>query len=221
MDPTYLLVAAGLLTYFVAIPAATFLYYEHHHRLQWRRRELVRVPEHEVGGPFREEEIDGGPWERGYLSERVGAPASVKVVAVTSLVLGHMFIPGLFAALFGLIVYGLGLVAIPGLLLAAGIYRNAFGLLRCDPAAAERARELRRLSLSLNVVVLTVVGATLAVEVTGLALFTGGYALVSILHAEGLRIAAEAIEKAKWDELQAALRRPAVVRRAAPQPRVV
>lgn len=69
------------------------------------------------GGPFRDE-LDEAP--RRYVVEHRGAPREVKVVIVVSLVLGHMFVPGLLAGLFGLPIYGVGLVSIPGLWLTAG-----------------------------------------------------------------------------------------------------
>jgi len=80
----------------------------------------------------------------------------VKVVATTSFVLGHMFVPGLLAGLAGLAYFGLGLLAVPGLVLAARIYSNAFGLLRCELDAAVQAHQLQRFALCLNVIVVVI-----------------------------------------------------------------
>ncbi len=182
--------------YFVVLPAVTYLHHEAKHRLRWRRRELVPVPEEVAGGPFR----DDGPADprraRDYVAEHRGAPTGVKVTVVVSLVLGHMFLPGLFAGVFGLVFYGIGVVSIPGLILSVRIYRNAFAILRCDPNAAKEARELRTFALTLNVVVLCIVAllGLAAPELVGLVAFTAIYACISILHGEALRAAANAID---------------------------
>lgn len=182
--------------YFVVLPAVTYLHHEAKNRLRWRRREVVPVPEEVAGGPFR----DDGPADprraRDYVAEHRGAPTSVKVTVVVSLVLGHMFIPGLFSGLFGLVFYGIGVISIPGLILSVRIYKNAFAILRCDPNAAKEARELRTFALTLNVVVLCVVTllGLAAPELIGLVAFTAVYACISILHAEALGAAANAID---------------------------
>lgn len=192
MQPQVVFTFTLLLLYFVVVPALTFLRKEQRYRDRWRRRWQVVVPEAAPGGPFRDE--DGDEPSR-YMAEQPGAPRVVKVVAVTSLVLGHMFVPGLLAGLCGLPFYGLGLVSIPGLLLAARIYRNAFGLLRCDPAAAAEARRLEELASILNVLVLAVVGVcTLLWGLNALVAFTAVYACISLLHGAGLRHAAAAID---------------------------
>lgn len=190
------LILSLMFVYFVLVPALVFLRHEARYRDRWRRRWLVDVPEPTPGGPFRDDEGDPAATRRRYLAEQRGAPREVKVVAVVSLVLGHMFVPGLLAGLYGLIIYGVGLISIPGLVLAAGIYRNAFGLLRCDPQAAAHARRLRRFAISLNVVVLVVVSVfALGVGPHGLLVFTFAYACVSLLHAAALGRAADAIDE--------------------------
>lgn len=183
-------VVAGV-GYFVAIPAATFLRCERNHRLRWVRQTRMLRAEGEPGAPFRTAAAGGLDRWRGYVVERRGAPATVKVVATTSLVLGHMFVPGLLMGLLGLLYCGLGVIAVPGLLLAARIYRNAFGLLRCEPEAALEAWSLRRFAIRLNVVVLglAAVWATMF-GFDPLAIFTTGYAVVSLVHARGLGLAA-------------------------------
>jgi hypothetical protein len=194
MDLDVIFGLALFLLYFVIVPALTFLRQEERHRDRWRRRWLVEVPEPTPGGPFRDD--DGqAPSPRRYVAEHHGAPRGVKVVAVVSLVLGHMFLPGLLAGLFGLPFYGLGLVSIPGLVLAARIYGNAFGLLRCAPWAAAEARRLQTFAVRLNVVVLSVVAVCmLAWGLHPLLVFTAVYACISLLHAEGLGRAADAID---------------------------
>lgn len=194
MQPSVVFGFGLFVLYFVVVPALTFLRQEAKHRHRWRRRWQVVVPEAAPGGPFRDE--DGAePSSYRYMAEQPGAPRRVKVVAVVSLVLGHMFVPGLLAGLCGLPFYGLGLVSIPGLVLAARIYRNAFGLLRCDPRAAAEARRLEELATYLNVIVLAVVAVlTLLWGLQALGVFTAVYACISLLHGVGLRRAAAAID---------------------------
>lgn len=183
-------VVAGV-GYFVAIPAATFLRCERNHRLRWIRQTRMLRAEGQAGAPFRTPATGGLERWRGYVVERRGAPATVKVVATTSLVLGHMFVPGLLMGLLGLVYGGLGVLAVPGLLLAARIYRNAFGLLRCEPEAALEAWSLRRFAIRLNVVVLGLAAVwSTMVGVDALAIFTTVYAVVSLVHARGLGLAA-------------------------------
>ncbi|MEM9459768.1 MAG: hypothetical protein AAGF11_36665 [Myxococcota bacterium] len=195
-----------LFVYFVLIPATTFLDQERRYRLRWRWRQRVRRSEPAPGGPFRDEESGR---VREYVVERHGAPRVVKVVAVASLVLGHMFIPGLFAGLFGLPFYGLGLMSIPGLVLAARIYGNAYGLLRCEPAAAIKARELQHFANVLNVVVLVATELLLMIDTLPIFVFIAVYALVSLLHAHGLGLAADAIDAVHRDELEVVPELPA------------
>lgn len=185
----------AFLAYFVAIPAITFINYERTHRHRWRRFEHVLVPA-TAHTPFREVDPTT-PWHA-YTIERHGAPNWVKVVVVTSLVLGHMFLPGLVMGLFGLMAMGIGLVSIPGLVLAARIYANAFAILRNDPLAATEARALRIFAWVLNVVVIIVAGGLVVAtpELWALSTFMMGYAMISLLHAEALGWVASAIDRA-------------------------
>lgn len=189
------------IVYFVIVPALTYLRHEAAHREGWRRRILVEVAEPTPGGPFRDEGEEGS--RRRYVAEVRGAPRHVKVVVVTSLVLGHMFLPGLLAGLFGLPFYGVGLVSIPGLWLAAAIYGNAFGLLRCAPQAAARARRLERFAIGLNVAVLAVVVVlSLWAGPHPLVVLTAVYACISIAHAHGLGRAADAVDAVHCEALE-------------------
>ncbi len=186
--------------YFVVIPAATFLSWERGHRLRWVRQTRVLRDESGPGAPLRTAAVDAQHEWRGFVVERRGAPTVVKVVATTSLVLGHMFVPGLLAALAGFLFYGVGLLAVPGLVLAARIYSNAFGLLRCELDAALQAQELQRFAVRLNVVILVAVAVwVVCFGLDFVPIVTASYAMISLLHAHGLGLAA--------DEISAALHR--------------
>lgn len=218
MDSTAFLWIAAFVAYFVVIPAGTFLAYEARHRDRWRQRWLVERAEPTPGGPFRDE--DGAAPPRRYVAEHRGAPRHVKGLVVVSLVLGHMFVPGLLAGLFGLPFYGLGLASLPGLWLAAGIYRNAFAVLRCEPEAAAEARRLQRFSERLNVGVLAVVLVLgLAWGWNALSWFTVVYACLSLRHAHCLGRAANAIDAIWREELEVVPEDASMVSRGArPQP---
>lgn len=47
-----------MVVYFVALPASTYLHHEAKHRLRWRQRWLVELPENAPGGPFRDEPVE-------------------------------------------------------------------------------------------------------------------------------------------------------------------
>ena len=84
---------------------------------------------------------------------RSHAPAVVRLAAASAQIFGITFVPGLLAALIGLAVYGLGLFAVPGLIVAWSQFPVAAALLRRAPEAPLRARRLARLATVLNLVI--------------------------------------------------------------------
>lgn len=138
-----------------------------------------------------------------------GPPGVVRAAAVGSWALGAMFIPGLGAGLFGLLLMGLGLVSVPGLILAARLFLLGAPLLRAEPEAAVKARALARFARVLNYVVLGLCGVAVATMVPdvmrrgfrgdapgflALVLAVVTYAGLSLGHAWLLVRSAEAIE---------------------------
>lgn len=138
-----------------------------------------------------------------------GPPMAVRLAALGSWILGTMFVPGLMLGLFGLVVMGLGLVSIPGLILAWRLFFLGRPLLLGDPEAAMKARGLARFARVLNYVVLAVTGFAMAVQLSGmlrhsiwrsgtsgllLTLMVAVYGGVSLTHAALLDRAAKAIE---------------------------
>jgi hypothetical protein len=130
-----------------------------------------------------------------------GAPAVVKIAAWTSLLLGQMFVPGLAWALVGLLYMGLGLVSIPGLVVAARCFWSAVLLLRRDPRAAEYAAKTARYATILNAIIVVGCAGTFLFAVlqggsdgtVGLVVGTLVYALLSLGHAWLLNRAGEAV----------------------------
>ncbi len=138
-----------------------------------------------------------------------GPPAAVRAAALGCWVLGTMFVPGLALGLYGLVFAGLGLISIPGLILAARLFLLGAPLLRAEPAAAAKARSLARFARVLNYVVLALCGGALVMQIpavlrhgiessnlggVGIALAIALYAGVSLGHAALLIRSAEDIE---------------------------
>jgi hypothetical protein len=147
-----------------------------------------------------------------------GPPRAVRFAALGCWILGGMFIPGLLLGLYGLLMLGLGLVSIPGLLLAWRLFFLGRPLLLGDAAAAAKARALARNARTLNYVVLAVCGAGVLVKMPGLvrsthadlsglllAMAVAVYAGISLAHASLLDRAAKAIDEEE-DTRQAVLR---------------
>ena len=139
-----------------------------------------------------------------------GPPMEVRLAALGSWILGAMFVPGLLMGLFGLVVMGLGLVSIPGLILAGRLFFLGRPLLLGEPGAAARARSLAQFARILNYVVLALCGVGLlsqapellrhglASNVLGLvalSLSVALYAGISLTHASMLDRAARAIDE--------------------------
>ncbi|MDP3273912.1 MAG: hypothetical protein Q8Q09_01870 [Deltaproteobacteria bacterium] len=135
------------------------------------------------------------------------APIEVKLAAVGCWALGQMFVPGLIAGLVGLMVV-VGLASIPGLILAARLFSLAEPLMRGEIAAAAEANTLARYVTILNVLILAVLFCAAGGAVTNLvahesvaafsqalpvALPIAFYAAISLLHADLLRRAAQAV----------------------------
>ncbi len=153
-------------------------------------------------GSYRETEVP--------VFGKAGPPGEVRAAAVGSWVLGTMFVPGLLLGLVGLFAAGLGLVAVPGLILAARLFLLGTPLLRGEPDAAPRARSAARYAVVLNVIVLVACAIAALVFAPGLwrphgdalggLAITGAvtvYALISLFHARLLGKAADAIDT-KW-----------------------
>lgn len=153
-------------------------------------------------GSYREAEVP--------VFGEAGAPRAVRVAAVGAWVLGTMFVPGLLLGLIGLFAAGVGLVSVPGLVLAARLFLLGTPLLRGDAEAAPRARAAAKYAVVLNIFVLIASLIAGAMVVPGLLRGSGdapaflamvvgvmAYAGLSLVHARFLHKAADAIDT-KW-----------------------
>lgn len=189
---------------FVAIPTLMWFGTRPDAERAWEPRQVgtQRVR----GGSYRDVDVprfsDGGP------------PFLIHLAAMSSWVLGMMFVPGLLAGLFGLLAAGIGAVSIPGLILAWRIFFLGAPLLRADLDAASRARSAAHFSRVLNAVVLLLCAAAALLLIPtawrngthndGLsALLALGavafYAFISLTHAKLLDLAADLIDEQNSD----------------------
>src|SRR5262245_25589840 len=109
---TFLLIALGML----ACAAVPYLFVEHRWRWRWREVEIGRLPAFADGGAYRSAS-DVPLFCR-------QAPPEVRLAAFSCLLFGQMFVPGLLLGAIGLAAGGAGLLSIPGLIVAAKLYRG-------------------------------------------------------------------------------------------------
>ena len=134
---------------FVGVPATLYLANREEARRRWRPRPMETVA---VGdGGYRGAEVT--------RREALGPPAHVHLTAVMCWGLGMAFVPGLLAGLYGLFFLWVGLVSVPGLVLAVRLLRLGGPLLRGEAEAAPRARSAARFARVLNDVVLGLLAA--------------------------------------------------------------
>lgn len=133
---------------------------------------------------------------------RARAPRLIRRTALWSIYMGQMAVPGGLLGLFGTLMAGIGLVSIPGLILAVRIWRLGFMLLRRDPKAEQEARSLETFALVLNLVGFAVALVLLAVELETwpLALILVVYGAISIAHARAMRRCAELLASERLDQ---------------------
>lgn len=124
------------------------------------------------------------------------APTLIRLIAWTCFLFGQMFVPGLLAGLFGLIAYGLGLLSIPGLILAWRLFGLGTAMLRRDADVPSRARQLASFATTLNVIILGIVALAVLISRDPRWLLVAlPYPLMSIAHAMLLRHVAERFEQ--------------------------
>lgn len=180
---------------FALLQATTYVWTERTHRQAWVRDVPYARAEPDLGSGFRG---DGLHHSQAYIGpqRKPRAPLSVRAVALWSIGMGQMLVPGGAAALFGSMFYGLGLVGIPGCILAARIWAIGPALLRADPGAVQRARSIARFARVLNAVVLAVAFVLIASsDLAVLGVGIAAYAVVSLAHAHALDRAALQVEQ--------------------------
>jgi hypothetical protein len=142
-------------------------------------------------------------WQRGHAGAR--APKHIRRTALWSIYMGQMAVPGGLLGLFGTLFALVGLISIPGMILAIRIWRLGYAMLRRDPAAEQEARKLEQFAVRLNIVLIAAAVLLFAfepIDATAVLLMTVlGYAAVSFAHAKAMRRCAELLEtKRRLDE---------------------
>jgi hypothetical protein len=160
------------------------------------------------------EQDERANWERAHAGKlRTRAPRLIRRTALWSIYMGQMALPGGLLGLFGTVFAGIGLISIPGMILAIRIWRLSAALLRRDPKAEQEARALTSFAVWLNVV-----GVAVAVvffmlfpsaETAIVSLTLIAYAGVSFAHAWAMRRCAELLAAERRLDEEAAAKRAA------------
>jgi len=143
MDPSDMLVGLAILVSPFALCWITYVIFERRFRPFWAGLPLppvdVRV------APYRMARVVPGHTQK--------APPIVRWAAISCFFFGQMFLPGLALGLIGLVAMGVGLVSIPGLIVAARLWAAGIHLLKGTPEAIGNARSAARWSVQLNVLI--------------------------------------------------------------------
>lgn len=183
---------------FAVLQAATYIACERRSRDAWVRDVAYVQAEAVPGASFRGADATAHAYVGPERHPR--APVHIRGIALWSIGMGQMLIPGGLAAAGGTMFYGIGLVGIPGCILAARIWALGPALLRAEPSAVHRARDTARFAFLLNAIVLVVaVLFGLDPDAWGGGVLIGGYGFVSIAHGIALLRAADTVE-ALWVE---------------------
>jgi hypothetical protein len=151
-------------------------------------------------------------WERVQAGKlRTRAPRLIRRTALWSIYMGQMALPGGLLGLFGTVFAGIGLISIPGMILAIRIWRLSAAMLHRDPKAEQEARDLTSFAVLLNAVgvavavVLFMLFPTAEIAILSLTLIA--YSGVSFAHAKAMHECAELLAaERRLDEAAAAKR---------------
>jgi hypothetical protein len=188
------------------LAAAAFVPYalvEKRWRWRWREVEAGRIPAYADSSMYREAGTVPTFLPR--------APRAIRAVAYSCLLFGQMFVPGLALALVGLVFGGVGVVGVPGLIVAARTYTSGLDLLRRHPRDAYwRSRSAATLSLWLNGIIAGIsLALALLIRPSGssgfwpMFLIVNGYGLASVIQAMTLLWATRKYEDALFAPTQA------------------
>jgi hypothetical protein len=183
-----LLALVLLFLIFAAPPLVALLRYfslARSYRPLWRTRTRPGVVKGEVG--YRDTAVPP-------LEHFTNIPWDVRLAALTSLLMGSAIVPGGLMSVVGVFALGVGLLGIPGLVVAASLLGSAGPLLSGHSESAVVAARAARASLRLNGILLPLsilfgscaffgVHASERVGYCMLAGFTGLYAALSIAQA--------------------------------------
>lgn len=152
-----------------------------------------------------------GKWGRLHAGTlRTRAPQAIRRTALWSIYMGQMALPGGMLGLLGTMFAGIGLISIPGMILAIRIWRLGHTLLRRDPKAEEEARSLARFAVLLNLVgvaIAVVLFLLYSTQFAAISLTLLVYGGVSLAHAKAMRRCAELLAAERQHDEAAAAKR--------------
>jgi hypothetical protein len=155
-----------------------------------------------------------------WLPLRGRAPATIRRTALWSIYMGQMAVPGGMLGLFGLFAAGLGLISIPGMILAIRIWWLGYAMLRRDPAAEREARRLHRFAVVLNVTLIAIALVLLMIvgfDFLPVTLIVVVYGAISFAHAEAMLRCADLLAEDRRSREHARRMHPIVLRPAQPE----
>jgi hypothetical protein len=187
-----LIVSVAVAVAALVCAAVPYFFVERRWRWRWREIETGRMPGF-TGDTGVYRELPSVP--------RYGdrAPRLVRAAAFTCFLFGQMFVPGLIVGAYGLVMCGVGVVAVPGLITAAKLYGAGLALLRREPRRSYfDARNAAAWALWLNAVLFVLSLAPMIFTPSFAAVFVtlNGYGLASVAQALLLRRAARVHEDA-------------------------
>jgi len=141
----------------------------------------------------------GAPVVAGYVGR---APGLVRLAAASCYVFGAMFVPGAAVAFIGVFAAGLGLLGLPGLVIAAKVWGAGGRLLAGTRRGAAEAATSAKIALWFNVVLIALsfvfwmlgVEAFLGIVVASYALLSIGQALLVLCAARFLQPRSVSVE---------------------------
>ena len=144
---------------------------------------------------------------------RVLPPRVVVLTCWMSFALGQMFLPGLVLGVVGLFAAGLGVVSIPGLMLAWNQFAPAVALYVRDRRGPSMARSVAKYTVLLNALVMlfSLAALSFAEHLTPVLAATLSYAALSLAHAHLLERSARALERSLAEHPDEELSWPAPV----------
>ncbi len=187
------MILPGFLLGLALLVGVPFVVLERTGRLAWVRE--ISLSSYVPSAPYRTTTVHE-------TRKLFGAPSVVKWAALSCFVFGAMIVPGLIAGGIGIVAGGYGVASLPGLVVAAMIWRVGPKLMTKAADAPKAARSAALASLTLNVPI------AIGSAACGIGMFAGDrggelfcvfvlcYALLSIGQALLLRRAATIVEDA-------------------------
>ena len=135
----------GLFMSFGLLGLASCCFVARKYRSAWLRLESTSAPQARVGlGPAHSPHRSADPVDFGYKRSIIGIHSDARRVAWRLAFLGGLAVPGTMLGLLGILVWGIGLSAVPVIIIAIRSYVAARQLLRADTRFIEKLETNRK-----------------------------------------------------------------------------